>query len=148
MTKEISTHAKTAKEIRKELKTAFPNIKFSVTSESFSMGNSVNIQYEDGPQRRDIESITNKYQYGHFDGMTDMYEYSNKQEDVTQVKFVTVSRKMNPETGIKIAKEIDKKYHTEGNVFNSDGTINIHCRFGVQWIRELIWRLFSERSFA
>lgn len=85
-----TTHAQCAALIRKELKAA--GIKASVTSESFSMGNAVNVALNNvAPEIREIaDKICNKYQYGHFDGMTDCYEYSNKNDNIPQVKFVCV----------------------------------------------------------
>ena len=64
-----------AKNIRIELKTAFPGVKFSVTSESFSGGNAVDIRWEGWPSCDEVEKITKKYQHGYFDGMTDSYTY-------------------------------------------------------------------------
>ena len=69
-----------AKNIRKELKKKFgKEYKFSVRSEVFSMGNSIDIEYpEDLPEegREWIGKLCNKYQEGSFDGMIDLYEYS------------------------------------------------------------------------
>lgn len=63
-----------AKNIRIELKKAFPSVKFSVKSESFSGGDAVDISWEGNPARSEVEAITKKYQYGVFDGMTDSYD--------------------------------------------------------------------------
>jgi hypothetical protein len=90
--REISTHAQAAKLIRKELKAAFPTVKFAVTSESYSMGNSVWVRWEDELERTLVETITSKYQKGHFDMMTDCYEYSNKNKNIPQVMFVQLQR--------------------------------------------------------
>lgn len=71
-----------AKNIRRELKAAFPKIKFSVRSESFSMGDAINIRYNadiNPEDERTIDGISKKYQYGSFDGMTDSYNYSRNQ---------------------------------------------------------------------
>jgi len=87
-----------AKAIKTELIKAYPNIKFSVSSENFSMGNAVNISYEDGPKTDEIEKITDKYQYGHFGGMTDMYENSNSRNDIPQAKYIKVGRSMSAAT--------------------------------------------------
>lgn len=87
--------AKTAKSIREELKKVFPTVKFKVTSETYSMGDSVRISYEDGPLLELVTEITKKYQYGHFDGMTDMYENSNSRNDIPQTKYVFANRKMS-----------------------------------------------------
>lgn len=83
-----------AANIRKELKKAFPGVKFSVTSEYFSMGNVISINYSDGPSREEVEKITDKYEKGKFDGMNDIYEYSNSQfpKIFGGAKYVQVSR--------------------------------------------------------
>lgn len=90
----VSPWAAAAKAIRKELKTAFPGVSFSVKSEAYSMGTSVNVYWTDGPTSKEVNSIIGKYQYGHFDGMIDCYEYSNRREDLPQVKFVFANRSM------------------------------------------------------
>jgi hypothetical protein len=87
-----SQSAQAASLIKSELKKAFPEIKFSVISKIFSMGNAVRIHWTNGVSVDEVEKITNKYQYGHFDGMTDMYENSNVIEGLPQAKFVTTSR--------------------------------------------------------
>ena len=66
-----------AKNIRTELKAKFPDIKFSVRGDSFAGGDSIDISWTDGPDTKDVEKITDKYQEGHFNGMEDIYNYSN-----------------------------------------------------------------------
>jgi len=61
--------------MKQELKRAFPNIKFSVRSQSYSMGCNIRVDWILGPTVREVNAIVNKYQYCHFDGMTDMEEY-------------------------------------------------------------------------
>ena len=73
----ISSRIAAAKNIRIELKRAFPEIKFSVTTKTFSMGNSLSVRWIDGPNSAQVDSIINKYQAGSFDGMTDCYNYAN-----------------------------------------------------------------------
>lgn len=93
----ISDHALAAKNIRKELKAAFPHVKFSVRSSSFSMGDSVHISWTDGPCTRDVEKITRKYQEGSFNGMEDIYEYDTTDFHRTHggSKYVQTSRKIS-----------------------------------------------------
>ena len=83
-----------AANIRTELKKAFPGVKFSVRSDSFSMGNSIDIDWPGGPSRAEVEAITDKYEYGTFDSMTDCSGY--KDEQFTKVyggaKFVQTQR--------------------------------------------------------
>lgn len=83
--------------IREELKNTFPGVKFSVKSSNFSGGDSVHISYYDGPSCKEVESITDKYQYGHFNGMEDLYENSNMRDDIPQSKYVSVSRSISDE---------------------------------------------------
>lgn len=64
-----------AKNLRTELKRAFPGVKFSVRSSRFSGGNSIDISWSFGPTNPQVCKISNKYQDGHFDGMQDLYEY-------------------------------------------------------------------------
>jgi hypothetical protein len=60
--------------IKKELKRAFPNVKFSVRAD----GNSVRIEWTDGVTDEQVEKITKKYKEGNFNGMIDMYEYKKE----------------------------------------------------------------------
>jgi len=65
-----------AKNIRIELARAFPGQKFSVRSSSFANGNDVRVSWTDGPTTKEVQAIVGKYQYGHFNGMEDIYEYN------------------------------------------------------------------------
>lgn len=60
-----------AENIRRELKRAFPGVKFKVRSDF----NCVDIYWTDGPTSKQVKAITDKYKAGTFDGMTDCYEY-------------------------------------------------------------------------
>jgi hypothetical protein len=66
--------------IRAEVKAKFPGVKFSVRSENFSGGDSVNVDWTDGPDYEEVEKIVDSYQAGHFDGMQDMYVYDDDRE--------------------------------------------------------------------
>ncbi len=50
--------------IRKELKAAYPLIKFSVTSDNYAGGDAVHISWTDGAQTDEVRKITDKYQLG------------------------------------------------------------------------------------
>jgi len=105
-----SQQALAAKAIRKELKEAFKGVKFSVTSESFSMGDAVRVNWEDGPTDDQVKAITSKYQYGSFNGMEDMYENTNCNDDLPQSKYVSLSRDYSDgakEAAIATIKEVD-----------------------------------------
>lgn len=70
---ERSGGVEAAKNLRKDLKKHFPGVKFSVRSDY----SSVNVTWVDGPTRAMVEEIANRYQCGSFNGMEDIYEYSN-----------------------------------------------------------------------
>ncbi len=73
----MSARIAATKNIRIELKRAFPKVKFSVTSRTFSMGNSIDVEWTDGPTSKQVDAIIDKYSAGDFDGMTDSYNYRN-----------------------------------------------------------------------
>ena len=59
--------------LRRELKTAFPGVKFAVKMDGYD---SVNIGWLDGPTKAAAQEITKKYSGGSFDGMEDIYRHS------------------------------------------------------------------------
>ena len=85
-----STQAQAAALIRKELKAN--GIKGSVRSSQASMMNAVDVTLIN-PLPATIKAVTeyaNQYQYGSFNSMEDLYEYSNRRKDIPQVKYVSV----------------------------------------------------------
>ena len=92
--KRLTPAANAAKAIKAELKNIYPSLKLSVKSSNFSMGDSVSISWTNGPTPEQVKNVVDKYQYGHFDGMTDMYESSNSRDDIPQSKYVQVSREV------------------------------------------------------
>jgi len=103
-----SNQAAAAAAIKAELKKAFPLVKFSVTSEGFANGDSVHISWTDGPKRDAVENITGKYQYGHFNGMEDIYENTNSRDDIPQAKYVNESRSLSNELEEAVKVELMK----------------------------------------
>lgn len=113
--RELTTAAKAAKMVREELKKTFPGIKFQVKSSNFAGGNAVDVFWKDGPKQSEVDKIIKKYQYGHFDGMTDSYEYSNTRSDIPQARFVHSSRHMSDEMSKKIDAGFKEKYGIDLN---------------------------------
>ena len=68
-----------AKNIRIELKHAFPGVTFSVKSKRFSMGDDITIHWTDGPTGKAVNHIVGKYEAGSFDGMVDLYTYAHSE---------------------------------------------------------------------
>jgi len=101
-----SNQAQAAQAIREELKANFKGIKFSVTSEGYSMGDHVNVSWQDGPTTDQVEAITGKYQAGHFNGMEDIYEYDKNPANVPQTKYLFCTRSMSEATKAVISENM------------------------------------------
>jgi hypothetical protein len=133
-----------ASEIKKELKVAFKNVKFSVRSDNFAGGNSVDITWTDGPTTEKVKNIVGKRQYGHFDGMIDLYELSNVRKDITQAKYVMPKREISFAFACKLAEiikenrgvEIEIKHTNYGYEVVNDQWSDIY----LCWTSQLIYR--------
>ena len=64
--------ADTAKLVRKALKEAFPEIKFSVRSSTYAGGASISVGWTDGPLSRHVDPIIKVFAGSGFDGMQDL----------------------------------------------------------------------------
>lgn len=64
-----------AKMLRAELKRRWPQVKFSVRSEKYSMGSHMNVAWIDGPTQRAVEEVANAYSGARFDGSNDSTYY-------------------------------------------------------------------------
>ncbi len=138
-----SSQCLAATAVRVELKSVFPGIVFMVRSEGFASGNSVDIDYVDGPSVTAVRVVTEKYQYGHFDGMTDLYECSNSRKDLPQVKYVCVSRAFSKLASKKLMLELCGKWGIEpkddlGASFELNGE---WCNFS-----QLIWKEYHDKE--
>ena len=73
----------TANVMKQYVKKMYPQVTVSVSSDSFSMGNSVSVYLSDEMGNEidnnivsDVQSFGSQFVYGKFNGMIDMYEYS------------------------------------------------------------------------
>ena len=59
------------------------------------MGDSVDVRVTKGTDAalEKLKEYSNQYEYGHFDGMQDLYEYSNVRDDIPQTKYLFVEDK-------------------------------------------------------
>ena len=138
-----SNQALAAAAIRKELKAA--GIKASVTSEGYSMGDSVNISLVDASPEtmKAVNSLCKKYQYGHFDGMNDIYEHSNSRNDIPQTKFVMIRNENSDATKQAIYDTIRTGWAGGEELPETyEAGRNIH--FQGDYISALVWRMFCD----
>jgi hypothetical protein len=71
MEKTYISVADTAKLVRASVKEAFPGVKFSVRSRSYSMGASIDVSWTDGPNSAQVDAVVKRFQGSYFDGMID-----------------------------------------------------------------------------
>lgn len=69
------TCAETAKLVRKALKGAFPGVKFSVRSSTYSGGASISVSWTDGPTTTEVDGVVKVFSGADFDGMIDLKVY-------------------------------------------------------------------------
>jgi len=109
-----------AANIRIELKAAFPGVKFSVKTKSFSGGDDIWVGWIDGPMTEQVDLIIQKYSGGSFDGMTDCYNYSRDAwtDAFGDSKYVFASRNYSDAAIESCIRTVRAKY--AGN-FKRDG---------------------------
>jgi len=132
-------HAKlAATEIRKELQKSFPGFKFSVKSTY----DKVVISWTNGMTVKEVEEITSKYQYGSFDGMTDSYNYDNRNESIPQAKYIFTDRQISDlATELKL-KEIQETWNGAENLGLESWFGNARC-----YVSQLIHRELYNHTF-
>lgn len=87
MSSKLISVAETAKIVRAALKEAFPKIKFSVRSKSYSGGASITVSWTDGPTAKDVDAVVSKFQGASFDGMIDLKSYHDSDYNGEKVHF-------------------------------------------------------------
>lgn len=89
--REMSNQAQVAKIARQYCKSI--GVKARARSDSFSMGDSVTVDVEDQPPEvmAKIREHLGQYQYGSFNGMEDIYEYTNNRNDIPQTKYLSIN---------------------------------------------------------
>lgn len=102
------------KNIRTELKRAFPKIKFSITSSRYSGGDSISVRWMDGPTTRQVEEFADKYRSGNFDSSHDLYIYSDDAwaRAFGDAKYILCGRKVSDAFLSSIFARINRKYGT------------------------------------
>lgn len=113
LTGAAATAAAIRTRLKKEFKEKFPGVKFSVTSSNFSMGNSVDIEWTDGPMSETVDAIVKQYEYGRFDGMQDLsYNVKIDEEGLgcPGAKYVHASRRLSEEYRAQIKEVLEQNF--------------------------------------
>lgn len=126
--------ADTAKLLRSALKAQFPSVKFSVRSNTYSGGASIDVNWIDGPFASDVDKIAKRYAGATFDGMIDLKEYHDdlvyfEGDDMPTpvhygADFVFTRRELSPayiaKLSVEAQKILDANEITAGRVFAYD----------------------------
>jgi len=147
MKRQLRDYALGAKSIRKELKAAFPDIKFSVRSKGYAGGCSITIDWIEGPTEEAVEKITNKYEQGSFDGMIDLYTYDTDREFTDKnggAKYVFTHRKYKAETEEALGRKLCKENGVE---YNGENTGHLHGEQDRQFLYHHVRRELNKTSF-
>jgi len=120
-----------AKNVRRDLKKAFPGVKFSVKS-TYS---TVNVSWLDGPTRREVDDLLGKYEQGHFDGMTDCYTYHTSafNQMYGAVQYTFTSRDHSEALRAVATRLIEQQ---SGEKVTGD----THQQIWGEWASSLVWR--------
>lgn len=115
-----SEHARAAAAMKAECSKLWPCVKFSATSESFSMGDAARLSWVDGPTVDMVDKIVKKYQYGRFDSMTDCYNFSHVNKDLPQTKYATADRDMSDEAKTLILAMLCTRFGVDSLDYDGD----------------------------
>lgn len=145
-----------AKNIRIELKAAFPGVKFSVKSRRFSGGDAIDVRWTDGPNTEQVDAIIDKYSAGSFDGMTDCYNYATSAWTIAfgDAKYVHSARDFSDKAIASAMRTIVNQYGVGAAVCGVEDYRKGRCwgvrlaNGGDQSLADLINRVLYRRTWA
>lgn len=113
--------ADTAKLVRSALKETFPDIKFSVRSHSYAGGASINIEWTDGPNTKQVEYVTDRFEGSYFDSSTDCKGAQYGTLDGIPVRFgadsVNTYRRYTDKAIERALRRVAARYSQPGTVY-------------------------------
>lgn len=138
--------AETAKLVRADLKTAFPGVKFSVTSSTYSMGSHVNVRWTDGPATKAVQRVTNRYRGSGIVDNTDYMPTQYRMYNGEEVHFSDTSceRRYSPalmqQVGNRVARAhgLDPAPQWTERGWSDDPKIGPEWRH--DWFSQAVWR--------
>lgn len=140
------------KNMRLLLKKQFPGVKFKVTKDGYS---SRNVSWTDGPTSKEVEAFAFLFQEGRFNGMEDIYEYSESpfNRAFGGCQYVFTRRETSDKL---VAKAIDSVWEQYGkDAFEGyekpsledykQGKLgNMHSNNWGRWFTDFLWEELSK----
>ena len=110
--RQLTGAALTASKIKKRLTALYPKVKFSVRSDIFSGGDSVDIRWTDGPTSDAVHLITREYQHGSYDSMAEIYNYVDIDPSLEceGAKYVQAHRTISKQYEAMLAAKVEEIY--------------------------------------
>lgn len=113
----------TAKLVRKELKKQFPGQKFSVRSDRYSGGSSIDVKWTNGPSEDAVQEVAGHFKGATFDSMTDCKRYNDSpycndyiffRRDLDKNLYISEVKRISAELGYTVPENIQYNdvYHT------------------------------------
>lgn len=113
--------AETAKFVRKALKESFPDVKFRVRCSSYSGGASMRVEWLDGPNTDQVESVAKHFKAAYFDSSIDfqgsIYHMINGEQVHFGADYINCERQFSDAS---IQKAINAVYRRFAQNFRED----------------------------
>jgi hypothetical protein len=144
-----SNHALAAALVKAYAKNVLGIAKVSTKSDSYSGGSSITVTVIDQhPDTVDaLKSYVSQFQYGKFDGMNDIYEYTNRNADLPQVKYAFVNNEKSAELK-QAAFNYLRSTYSECDSLPSDyqAAQNLHVAAHCEYVSALVHRILCDKS--
>ena len=135
----VADRRKTTSIIKSHCKKTFNISKISVSTDVFSGGDSMDVEYTSPERIKELDSFIDSFQYGHFNGMEDIYEHnSNKNEIIIDGHILQTYKYVHVRHILGNGKPI-KTDNMSVKVENCDLKIDVN---GIEIVD------YSEKSFA
>ena len=127
--KKLSKAAQVSKLLKAKAKSL--GLEVRASSKNFSGGNSVDIKVLKGSDKsfNELKEYSIQFKEGHFDGMNDIYEYSNSRDDIPQTKYLFI----DDDRAVQILENYDENiFRTEKKWMWFDNELRSY-----EWIKQI-----------
>ena len=127
--KKLTPAAQVAKLLKTKAKSLGLEVKAS--SKNFSGGDSVSIKVLKGSDKsfNELKEYSSQFEQGHFNGMSDIYEYSNSRDDIPQTKYLFI----DDDRAVQILEYYDENiFRTEKKWMWFDNELRSY-----EWIKQI-----------
>ena len=119
--KTLSKAAQVAKLIKQKGKEL--GLTLSANSKYYAGGNSVDVNITKGSDKavQELSDFSSQFKYGSFDGMNDIYNYSNYRKDIPQTQYLFINDRRASEILEGIENYWDYSFFINGSDIRNDG---------------------------